>query len=124
MVSGDFRGKVSLFCRLFGIKTSFRGYFSEGIDRYIFSPKNSCKISLAVDTVAPTVTLQQLNFTYFGSEVPMNFTVDEPILKAVYSLDGGENITTSTNLTLSGLVTGPHNVTVYAWDLAGNVGKS
>jgi hypothetical protein len=80
----------------------FRGYFGEGLDRYIFSPKSSSTISFAVDPVAPTVTLQQLNNIYVGSEVPLNFTVDEPILKAVYSLDGRENMTISPNLTLSG----------------------
>lgn len=41
-----------------------------------------------------------------------------------YSLDGENNVTIAGNTTLIGLSAGTHNVTVYAWDDAGNVGAS
>jgi hypothetical protein len=100
------------------------GWYSGGLDRYLFHPKNTATLNFTVDTVAPTVTLQQLNATYMHSDIPINITANEPISAAAYCLDGEENVTITPNWTLSALATGPHNVTIYAWDAAGNVGKS
>ena len=54
----------------------------------------------------------------------MNFTVNKTTSQISYSLDGQQNITTTGNMTLTGLSNGLHNVTVYATDEAGNVGAS
>jgi hypothetical protein len=67
--------------------------------------------------------LSPVNGTYDVSDVPLNFTVSEPISEVTYSLDGKENMTIAGNSTLT-LSNGAHNVTVYAWDDAGNVGSS
>jgi hypothetical protein len=54
----------------------------------------------------------------------LSFSVSEPVSQITYSLDGQENVTVAGNSTLVGLSVGVHNVTVYAWDTAGNVGAS
>jgi hypothetical protein len=57
-------------------------------------------------------------------EVSLNFTVDEETSRLSFSLDGQPNATIAGNYTFRGLPTGFHNVTVYAWDHADNVGAS
>ena len=56
--------------------------------------------------------------------MPLNFTVNEAVTLVSYSLDGQSNVTVAGNTTLTGLSVGAHNLTVYAWDTAGNVGAS
>jgi hypothetical protein len=53
----------------------------------------------------------------------LNFTVDKAS-QLSFSLDGQLNTTITGNYSLTDLPSGPHNVTVYAWDSAGNVGAS
>jgi N-acetylneuraminic acid mutarotase len=60
-----------------------------------------------------------LNFT----DVALNFTADEPVFSVHYELDG-ETFEISGNTTLVGLAIGVHNVTVSAFDAAGNMGAS
>ena len=82
-------------------------------------------VNFAVDTIAPNVTVLSFeNQTYNSANVPLNFTVNESVSPITYSLDGKENVTVSGNSTLTGLSNGAHNVTVYGWDAAGNVGCS
>ncbi|UCD96662.1 MAG: hypothetical protein JSV35_01010, partial [Candidatus Bathyarchaeota archaeon] len=64
------------------------------------------------------------NTTYSNSVVPLIFTVTKPIHWSGYSLDGGANVTISSNISLVGLVDGPHSLTVYANDSAGHMGAS
>ena len=64
------------------------------------------------------------NETFDTSNIPLNFTVDDPVSQVTYSLDGQEKVTVSGNATLTDLSNGEHNVTVYARDDAGNVGSS
>jgi hypothetical protein len=64
------------------------------------------------------------NKTFDTSNIPLNFTVDDPFSQVAYSLDGQENVTVFGNATLTDLSNGEHNVTVYARDNAGNVGSS
>ena len=64
------------------------------------------------------------NKTFDTSNIPLNFTIDEPVSQAMYSLDGQENVTVFGNATLTDLSNGEHNVTVYAKDKAGNIGSS
>lgn len=113
------QGNQSISIYLFG-----SGWYSGGLDRYTFTPRGSATLTFTVDTEAPIINLQQLNETYVNSTVPLTFTANEPFSKAAYSIDAGTNVTTTSNLTLSGLEVGPYNITIYVWDEAGNVGKS
>ncbi len=77
------------------------------------------------DSVPPVISnISVDNMTYTSTEIPLNFTVNENITSAAYSLDGEDNVTISGNTTLTGLAAGTHNLTVYAWDTAGNIGAS
>ena len=64
------------------------------------------------------------NKTYDTFDVPLNFTVNESGSQITYSLDGQNNVTAAENTTLTGLSYGEHNITVYATDIAGNIGAS
>jgi hypothetical protein len=68
--------------------------------------------------------LSPQNKTYSTKSLPLNFMVTQPTSWISYSLDGQENVTISGNTTLTGLPDGPHSVTVYAKDVAGNTGAS
>ena len=82
-------------------------------------------VYFAVDTTAPNVSILSVeNKTYDSANVPLNFAVNESVFPIAYSLDGKENISIPGNSTISGLSNGVHNVTVYAWDAAGNVGAT
>lgn len=73
----------------------------------------------------PKVSLQSpQNQTYTSTDVSLTFTVNEPVSHLSYVLDGLENVTVGGNTTLTALANGDHNVTVYATDVAGNVGVS
>jgi len=98
------------------------GYVGLIEDFYVISNKTA---TFYVDTVLPTVTVLELgNMTVAEHAVPLNFTVDEPAAKIAYVLDGQDNVTVAGNSTLTGLPVGEHNVIVYAWDAAGNIGAS
>jgi hypothetical protein len=64
------------------------------------------------------------NKTYDTSNVPLNFTLNELASQIKYSIDGQDNVTIAGNTTITELSEGAHNVTVYAWDIAGNAGAS
>lgn len=64
------------------------------------------------------------NIVYTANNVPLNLSVDMSSSNLSYSLDGQANVTIAGNTTLSDVSAGLHNVTVYAWDAAGNVGAS
>jgi hypothetical protein len=90
-----------------------------------FTITGSSSISFTIDTTPPVISaLSVQNKTYSTSDVPLNVTVNEPVSQVTYSLDGQENVTVAGNTTLADLSMGVHNVTVYAWDTAGNVGAS
>jgi len=81
--------------------------------------------NFAIDTTLPDISILSVeNKTCDKSDVPLNFTVNESVPKITYSLDGQGNVTIAGNTTLTGLSDGEHNVTVYAWDNAGNIGAS
>lgn len=78
-----------------------------------------------VDTTPPRIlSLSIQNRTYDTSSIPLVLTADEPISQILYSLDEQTNATVAGNTTLTNLSNGYHNITVYATDLAGNVGSS
>ena len=98
-------------------------YPPQGIKQSGFFIDGALTISFAVDNTPPTIAFLSLeNKTYYESEVPLNFSTNEAVSKISYSLDGQENMTGASNSTLSGLPVGVHNVTIYVWDTAGNVG--
>ena len=82
-----------------------------------------------VDTTSPVVSvLSPENASYESTENPLdvtlNFTVNEPVSRLTYSLDGQENVTIDGNTTLVNLPYGEHIVRVYAIDSVGNIGAS
>lgn len=79
----------------------------------------------AIEPTPPIImNLSIENETYNTTDIPLNFTVDKSISKAAFCLDGKGNVTIVGNSTLTGLSSGTHNITVYAWDSAGSVGAS
>ncbi len=92
---------------------------------YSFSINSSSTVSFTVDTVPPTVSvLSPRNASLKSPDAELHLAVNEPASRIEYCLDGQDNVTVAGNSTLSGLPVGLHNVTVYAWDAAGNVGAS
>jgi hypothetical protein len=83
------------------------------------------QVSFTVDSTPPIVRGVSLeNKSFSTSNVVLDFTANETLANAMYCLDKQNNVTISGNSTLSNLSNGLHNVTVYAWDEAGNVGAS
>lgn len=64
------------------------------------------------------------NKTYHTDSIPLTFTVTESTDWIGYSLDLQMNITVDGNTTILDLTYGPHIITVYANDTAGNAGTS
>jgi hypothetical protein len=109
-----------------------------GVDNYYYVEISSGIISFTVDTVSPTIKLWQASEkTYGTTDVPLNFTVNEPASWIGYSLDGKKMVTITDTviltrslgrdnycIVLSGLSAGSHSVVVYAKDAAGNTGES
>jgi N-acetylneuraminic acid mutarotase len=76
------------------------------------------------DGAAPEIAvLSPENKTYYTANVTLDFTANEPVFSAHYTLDG-ETFEISGNTTLAGLAIGAHNLTVSAFDAAGNMGAS
>ena len=114
------------------------GYF------WAVSSISSGKIYFTIDATPPQVLTQSAqNKTYDRTDIPLNFTVSEPVSWVGYSLDGESNVTTTENLSnvtafygeleivrtnvntvLTGLSEGSHSLTIYAIDTVGNTGKS
>ncbi len=98
--------------------------------QWYYKPKsstvsNSSTIHFTVDTSPPAVTVLELESKkYLESEVHLNFTINEPVSKISYVLDGQENVTIAGNCTLTNLLYGEHNITVFAMDKVGNTGAS
>ena len=85
----------------------------------------SNKINFTIDTTPPIITSFSVeNRTYKTTEIPLNFQVNEPTSSIIYCLDNKSNVTIAGNTTLTVLSVGAHNLTVYAWDVVGNIGAS
>ncbi len=107
---------------------------------------NSQHNQLLPTPLKPIISLvEPQNSIYAQSRVPLTFTINQPVILdptmlnfslggltatypdvswVGYSLDGQTNKTVIGNITLSGLTSGTHNVTVYAEDVYGNIGSS
>ena len=95
-----------------------------GDSPYVIDANNTDTYPLMHPWFALDVNLLSLeNPIYFGS-FPLTFTVNKPVVWLGYSLDGQINVTVTGNSTLADLSDGLHNVTVYANDTFGNMGKS
>jgi hypothetical protein len=105
------------------ISAAAHGGYVERLIYYYFDIGGSATANFTVDTTPPSIfVLSPENTTYDAANVTLNFTVSEAASQVSYVLDGGENLTVAGNTTLTGLSTGVHNVTVYATDIAGNIG--
>ncbi len=95
---------------------------------YDFNSVGFSRVNFTVDTSPPSISVSQTSnethVQFEPLEVPLNFIINEPAMKISYVLDGMKNVTINGNTTLSGLSYGKHSLTVYAWDVAGNVGAS
>ena len=79
----------------------------------------------SLDTTSPAISiLSPENKKYPVSDVSLTFTVNEATSWIGYSLDGQMNVTISGDTAIFGLSGGPHVITVYANDTAGNMGHS
>ncbi len=97
------------------------GYFSSSL----FDMSTNAVIHFTVDTTSPKVSVLSLeNMTIDSSDVSLNFSLSEKASLVRYSLDGQKKLILYGNVTLTGLFNGRHNITVYAWDVAGNLGVS
>ena len=80
-----------------------------------------------IDTESPKISVLSLkNKAYYTSNVPLSFTINEPVSSVKYSLDGSERALNATtgNTTLTGLSVGTHELCVYATDKVGHTGAS
>ena len=101
------------------------GFYAEGLTAYNFDMTTVSVINFTLDATPPKVSiLSPENKTYDLSDVPLNFTVSESASLIKYSIDGQDNSTLYGNTTLTGLPIGEHNLTVYVWDVVGNLGVS
>jgi hypothetical protein len=104
------------------IRTSDGGYAVVGP---AFGTTRLTKISPEPDVSAPVVSISNpKSKTYDTGEVLLTFTVNEPAVWIGYSFDGKDNVTIAENVTLPSLSKGAYNLTVYAKDIAGNIGAS
>ena len=86
---------------------------------------SSSVVNFTIDTTPPNISVLTMeNKTYDTSDVPLSFTVNEPVSQTSYSLDGQDNVTAAGDTILVGLAEGKHNVTVFATNNAGNTGAS
>jgi hypothetical protein len=100
------------------------GGYAKGLTAYSFDMTTISVVNFTIATPPVVSIFSPKNGTYGSSEVPLNFAVDKSFSKIFYVLDYQDNITINGNATLTGLSNGVHNVTVYAWDEAGNIGSS
>jgi hypothetical protein len=100
-------------------------YPPQGIKQSGFFIDGNSTVFFTVDNTPPIITLLSAeNKTYYTSDIPLSILTNEPVTQTSYSLDGQTNMTATGNTTLAGLSGGEHNLTVYSWDSAGNIGAS
>ena len=97
---------------------------SENTDRYPLIKPSNISVYLQKTTPPKTALLSPVNQVFNESSIPLIFTVDKQVKWIGYSLDGQDNVTISGNTTITDLLNGLHNVTVYAKDEFDNMGAS
>jgi hypothetical protein len=112
-------------CGSYEVSHKFINSFTIFYDIETFEITVNSTVSFIKDLVSPSISfLSPQNGTFVTSDVKLDFTVSEAASEILYCLDGKENQTITDSLTLPFLSAGVHNVTVYAQDVAGNVGSS
>ncbi len=86
--------------------------------------QGSSSVDFTINAPPQIAILSPRNETYEVEDLPLNFTVSEPVKWVGYSLDGKENVTVDGNSTINSLTNGFHSITVYANDTSGNMGAS
>jgi hypothetical protein len=86
--------------------------------------QGSFSIDFTIDALPSISILSPENKTYQTADLPLNFTVNEPVKWVGYRLDGKKNITITSNSTITNLTNGFHSMTVHANDTFGNQGAS
>lgn len=100
-------------------------YPPQGMKQSGFFIEGNLTVFFTVDNTPPRITLLSMeNKTYYTSDVPLSVLTNEPVAQTSYCLDAQTNLTITGNKTLAGLSVGEHNLTVYSWDSAGNLGIS
>ena len=98
------------------------------VKSYGFQIVGASTIAFIVDLTPLAVTVFPVSSKIFSesgaADVALNFTVDGSASRISYVLDGQDNVTIAGNATLPSVPIGEHNVRVFAWDAAGNVGVS
>ncbi len=70
-----------------------------------------------IESTSPYISIFSPTTQYYTtSSFPLKFSADKPLCWSGYSIDGQANVTISGNASISGLVNGLHNVTVYGTD--------
>lgn len=90
---------------------------------YALAYSNTIGFTL-LNTIPTIGNLSIQNKTYNTNSISLEFSVNEPITSASYSLDASENVTMQGNATLIDLEEGSHVIVVYASDIGGNIGAS
>jgi hypothetical protein len=102
------------------------GELNENNTHYVFYLQKTISVKFFVSTSPvklpePIVMFSSVqNTTFKTSSFSLNFTVDQPVTKMAYSIDGQEPVAISENTTLTNLSDGQHNVTVYTTDRFSN----
>ena len=86
---------------------------------------HSDTVHFSIDTVPPNIgIISPENKSYTSNSVSLSIYINEATAWIGHSLDGHDNVTVGGNTTLVGLSNGPHTITIYANDTAGNTGAS
>ncbi len=89
---------------------------------YSFVINETSTIDFSIDTISPTISALSIeNSTYYSSELPLSFNVDDKNPRLQYCIDNQSNITLTSNTTLNGLTEGTHRITIYAMDSFDNI---
>ncbi|MCW4028901.1 MAG: hypothetical protein NWE92_04560 [Candidatus Bathyarchaeota archaeon] len=70
-------------------------------------------------TVSPELLLSPLDANYTQNNVPLTYTVNNPKYLVYYKIDNSTFMSSTSNITLSGLAEGNHTITVKATDRYG-----
>jgi len=81
-------------------------------------------VDFTVNAPPSIAILSPANKIYNAPDLPLNFTVNDPMKWVGYSLDGEKNISITGNSTITNLSNGFHSIAVYANDTSGNMGNS
>jgi hypothetical protein len=82
-------------------------------------------INFAVDALPLELAVgSPENKVYNVTDIPLTLTTTEPVSWMSYSLDDGDRITISRNITLTNITFGSHRLTIFANDTLGNWASS